>query len=155
MFLGSEGLVIVTDNAAEMGVVLIVVLVFAKILATAGAISTGFIGGPIFPLFFVGGAAGTAVNLLFPSIPLALAVGCTMAALTAAALPAPFMITIVVLLVTGIPATEAIPIILAAIAAHAITFGLGILPRPQAAPPAAKQHAVENSGATTPAGSDA
>jgi H+/Cl- antiporter ClcA len=130
MFLGSEGLEIVTDNGAEMGVALVIVLVFAKILATAGAISTGFIGGPIFPLFFVGGAAGTAVNLIFPDIPLALAVGCTMAALTAAALPAPFMITIVVLLVVGIPATEAIPIILAAVGAHALTFGLGILPRP-------------------------
>ena len=149
MFLGSEGLEIVTDNAAEMGAVLILVLVFAKILATAGAISTGFIGGPIFPLFFVGGAAGTAANLIFPSIPLALAVGCTMAALTAAALPAPFMIAIVVLLVTGIPATEAIPIILAAVVAHAITFGLGILPRPPAvkkkveAPLGAKAQATE------------
>jgi H+/Cl- antiporter ClcA len=131
MFLGSEGLEFVTDNGAAMGVALVIVLVFAKIVATAGAISTGFIGGPIFPLFFVGGAAGTAINLIFPGIPLGLAVGCTMAALTAAALPAPFMITIVVLLVTGIPATEAIPIILAAIAAHALTFGLGILPRSQ------------------------
>ena len=138
MFLGSEGLEVVTENGAALGVALIVALVFGKLLATAGAISTGFIGGPIFPLFFVGGAAGTAVNLIFPSIPLGLAVGCMMAALTAAALPAPFMITIVVLLVTGIPATEAIPIILAAIVAHAITFGLGILPRHRSAPPAAE-----------------
>jgi hypothetical protein len=72
-----------------------------------------------------------------------------MAALTAAALPAPFMIAIVVLLVTGIPATEAIPVILAAVIAHAITFGLGILPRPPAvkkmveAPPGAKAQAAE------------
>lgn len=134
MFLDSEGLEIVTENGAAMGVALVVLLVFAKILATAGAISTGFIGGPIFPLFFVGGAAGTAINLIFPSIPLGLAVGCTMAALTAAALPVPFMIAIVVLPVTGIPATEAIPILLAAIVAHAITFGLGFLPRPSKPP---------------------
>ena len=139
MFLGSEGLEIVTENAAEMGVALVVVLVFAKILATAGAISVGFIGGPIFPLFFVGGAAGTAINLIFPDIPLALAVGCMMAALTAAALPAPFMIAIIVLLVTGLPATESIPVILAAVVAHAITSGLGILPRKPPAPPAATQ----------------
>ncbi len=49
------------------------------------------------------------------------------------------MITIVVLLVVGIPATEAIPIILAALGAHALTFGLGILPRPPRQPPAEKQ----------------
>jgi H+/Cl- antiporter ClcA len=136
MFLGSEGLEIVTEDGAALGLTLVVVLVFAKLFATAGAISTGFIGGPIFPLFFVGGSAGTAVNLIFPEIPLALAVGCTMAALTAAALPTPFTIAIIVLLVTGTPAIEAIPVILAAVVAHAITFGLGILPRPGSKPPA-------------------
>jgi H+/Cl- antiporter ClcA len=134
LFLGSEELAFVTENGAAIGAALLIVLVFAKILATAGAISTGFIGGPIFPLFFVGGAAGTAVNLIFPGVPLALAVSCSMAALTAAALPAPFMITIVVLLITGLPATEAIPVILAAILAHALTFGLGFLPRPPKEP---------------------
>jgi H+/Cl- antiporter ClcA len=133
LFLGSEGLVIVTEKGAAMGLAVVLALVFAKILATAGALSTGFIGGPIFPLFFVGGAAGTAINLMFPGIPLALAVGCTMAALTAAALPAPFMITIVVLLVTGIPATEGIPVLLAAMVAHGIVWGFGFLPRPPAA----------------------
>ncbi len=132
MFLGSEGLEIVTEKGAEMGVAMVTALVFAKLFATAGAIATGFIGGPIFPLFFVGGAAGTAINLIFPGIPLALAVGCTMAALTAAAMPVPFTIAILVLLITGVPANEAIPIILAAVAAHAITFGLGILPRSRA-----------------------
>jgi H+/Cl- antiporter ClcA len=132
LFLGSEGLVIVTEKGAAMGLAMVVALVFGKMLATAGALSTGFIGGPIFPLFFVGGAAGTAINLMFPGIPLALAVGCTMAALTAAALPAPFMITIVVLLVTGIPATEGIPVLLAAMVAHGIVWGFGFLPRPPA-----------------------
>jgi H+/Cl- antiporter ClcA len=130
MFLGSNGLVVVTEHGQTLGLALVILLVFGKILATAGAISTGFIGGPIFPLLFAGGAAGTAINLIFPTVPLALAVGCTMAALTAAALPAPFMITIIVLLVTGIPATEGVPVILAAVVAHAITYGLGILPRP-------------------------
>jgi H+/Cl- antiporter ClcA len=136
MFLGSEGLEIVTEDGAALGVTLIIALIFGKLIATAGAISTGFIGGPIFPLLFVGGAAGTAINLIFPTIPLGLTVGCTMAALTAAALPAPFMIAIIVLLVTGLPATESIPVILAAVVAHALTFGLGILPRPPHKPPA-------------------
>jgi hypothetical protein len=80
----------------------------------------------------VGGAAGTAINLVFPDVPLALAVGCTMAALTGAALPAPFMIAIVVLLVTGIPATEGIPVLLAAFVAHGITFGFGLIPHSSA-----------------------
>lgn len=141
MFLGSSSLVFVTENGAALGVGLLIVLVLAKIVATAGAISTGFIGGPIFPLLFAGGAAGTAVHLIFPTIPLGLSVACTMAALTGAALPAPFMIAIVVLLVAGIPATESIPVILAAVVAHALTFGLGFLPRPGTA----QHQAAENS----------
>ena len=154
MFLGSEGLEIVTEKGAAMGVALVLALVFGKILATAGAISTGFIGGPIFPLFFVGGAAGTAVTLIFPDIPLALAVGCTMAALTAAALPAPFMIAIVVLLVTGTPATEAIPVLLAAILAHGITWGFGFLPRPPATPkPSASDAGAATTGSAASSGS--
>ena len=47
-----------------MGLAVVIALVFGNMLATAGALSTGFIGGPIFPLFFVGGAAGTAINLI-------------------------------------------------------------------------------------------
>lgn len=132
LFLGSEGLVVVTEKGAAMGVALVLALAFGKLLATAGAIGSGFIGGPIFPLLFVGGAMGTAVTLIFPEVPLALSVACTMAALTAAALPAPFMITIVVLLVTGTPATEGIPVFLAAVVAHGITYGFGLIPH---APP--------------------
>ena len=54
MFLGSEGLEIVTEKGAAMGVALVLALVFGKILATAGAISTGFIGGPHLPVVLRG-----------------------------------------------------------------------------------------------------
>jgi len=85
--MGCGGLVVVTENAAQLGVTLLIVFVFAKILATAGAQATGFIGGPIFPMFFIGGTAGTGVHLLFPKIPLALSVSTMMAAVPAALLP--------------------------------------------------------------------
>ena len=93
-----------------MGIALVIVLVFAKMLATTGALSTGFIGGPIFPLLFVGGAAGTAVHLIFPDVPLALSVACMMAAVPGALLPIPLTLAVIVLLITGLPATEAIPV---------------------------------------------
>jgi len=127
MFLGTDGLVIVTEQAVGMGTILLLVLVFAKMLATAGALSAGFIGGPIFPLFFVGGAAGTALHLLFPAVPLALSVSCLMTAVPAALLPIPFTLALVVLLVTGIPATEAIPVFLAGLVANFVTHGFGLL----------------------------
>jgi H+/Cl- antiporter ClcA len=129
LFLGTSGLVEVTEQGAQLGLALVIALVFAKMLATTGALATGFIGGPIFPLLFVGGAAGTAVNLIFPDIPLALAVGCTMAAVPGALLPVPLALAVIVLLITGIPATEAIPVLTSAVVAYFITHGLGLLAR--------------------------
>jgi len=127
LFLGTTGLQVVTQQGAQLGIGLVIIMVFAKMLATTGALSTGFIGGPIFPLLFVGGTAGTAIHLIFPEIPLALAVACMMAAVPGALLPVPFALAVIVLLITGIPATEAIPVILAVVVAHAITNGLGLL----------------------------
>ena len=127
LFLGTSGLEVVTEQGAQLGLAVVIAMVFAKMLATAGAFSTGFIGGPIFPLLFVGGAAGTAVHLIIPDIPLALAVGCTMAAVPGALLPVPLALSVIVLLITGIPATEAIPVFISAIAAYFITHGLGLL----------------------------
>ena len=90
----------------------------------------------------VGGTAGTALNLIFPDIPLALAVACLMAAVPGALLPIPLTLAVIVLLITGVPATEAIPVFLAVIVAHAITNGLGLLGGSAAKQPA---HADEAS----------
>jgi H+/Cl- antiporter ClcA len=127
LFLGTAGLQTVTEQGAQLGLALVIVMVFAKIVATTGAFSTGFIGGPIFPLLFVGGAAGTAINLIFPGIPLALAVACMMAAVPGALLPIPLSLSVVVLLIVGLPATESIPVFISVIVAYAITRGLGLL----------------------------
>ncbi len=129
LFLGTSGLEVVTEQGAQLGLTLVIVLVFAKMLATTGALSTGFIGGPIFPLLFVGGTAGTAVNLIFPEVPLALAVACMMAAVPGALLPIPLALAVIVLLITGISTTEAIPVFISVIVAHSVTHGLGLLGR--------------------------
>ena len=138
LFLGTNGLVIETEQAAQIGVGLLILFALAKMLALAGALSTGFIGGPIFPLLFVGGTLGTAINLIFPQIPLALAVGGMMAAVPGAIVPIPLSIGIIVLLVVGTPATEAVPVLLAALIAYSVTRGLGLLNGGQSAP--AKEH---------------
>ncbi len=129
LFLGSDGLVVVTDNAVQMGTALLAIYILAKILATAGAMSTGFIGGPIFPLFFVGGTLGTVINLLFPEIPIALAVGCGMAAVTSGVLPIPIALGIYTILIVGLPLTEAIPILVAGFTAFLLIRGFGLVAR--------------------------
>lgn len=124
LFLGTNGLVTVTSQAAELGLSLVIVMVFAKMLALAGALAGAFIGGPIFPMLFVGGAAGTAINLIFPQIPLALTVSTMMAAVPSAFLPVPLGLSVIVMLIAGIPSVEAIPIFVAGLTAYFVTHAL-------------------------------
>ncbi len=73
--LGTTQMPIVTQQAAEIGVLLLIVFALAKLVALSGALNFGFIGGPIFPLLFVGSSLGSAVHLIFPQVPLGLALG--------------------------------------------------------------------------------
>lgn len=126
LFLGTDGLKTTTSEAAEIGFALLIVFVLAKMLALSGALSFGFIGGPIFPLLFVGATLGSAVNLAIPEIPMALAVGCFMAAVPAAIVPIPLALGIIVVLVVGLSPTNSLPVLMAALTSFAIAHGLGL-----------------------------
>jgi H+/Cl- antiporter ClcA len=117
LFLGTEGLVDVTSHPAELGIGLILVSALVKILATTGALSFGFVGGPIFPLLFVGGSLGSVAHLAIPGIPLGLAVAAMMAAVPSAVIPVPLSIATLTVLIAGIPATESTVVFAAAIVA--------------------------------------
>jgi H+/Cl- antiporter ClcA len=75
--------------AAQIGVVMLIVLGFAKLVATSLLLATGWKGGYIFPIMFASVALGMAVNLLFPGIPVAVTVAATLAGALVAALKAP------------------------------------------------------------------
>jgi H+/Cl- antiporter ClcA len=121
LFGGSDQLASINEAGVTIGVGLVVVVLFAKMLATAGALSAGFFGGEIIPLLAIGGIAGTSVSLIFPEIPQALVVGCVMAAVPSARLGLPLFLGIIVLLFTGIPATEAIVVFIAGLTAYSVT----------------------------------
>lgn len=87
---------------------------------------------------------GTVINLLFPEIPIALAVGCGMAAVTAGALPIPITMGIYTILIVGLPLTEAIPILIAAFTAFLIIRGFGLV-----AKTVKPKQTGENEGETT------
>lgn len=89
----------VLAGGAAMGGLMLLALVGVKILASTWCMATVFKGGPVFPLFFAGGTLGMAVNLLAPSIPLALAVPAAMAGMTVAVLKAPWVVVLLVAMV--------------------------------------------------------
>lgn len=133
LFLGTEGLVEVTKSGAQFGIGFLLLAVVTKLLATSGAIAAGFIGGPIFPLFFVGGTLGEIIALVFPGIPVNLAVGCVMAAVPAALIPVPLALAAITALITSITAQNLIPVAVSALTAYFVLNGL-ILPGPTASP---------------------
>ena len=124
--LGTTDMEIVTQQAAEIGVGLLLVFAVAKVLALSGALSFGFIGGPIFPLLFVGSTVGSAILLFFPQLPEGLVLGCMIVAVPAAIVPIPLAIAVIGALIVGLPLTNTAPIFLAALVAFSIVRGSGI-----------------------------
>ncbi len=128
LFLGTAGLQMTTQDAAEIGIGLLLLFAFAKLLALSGALSFGFIGGPIFPLLFVGATLGSAINLVFPQIPLGLAVGCMIVAVPATVVPIPLALSVIGALIVGLSPMNVLPVVLASLTAYAVAHGLGLYP---------------------------
>ncbi len=89
LFSGESETADLITHAVEIGVVMLIVLGLAKLFATSLLLATGWKGGYIFPIMFASVALGMAVNLLFPSIPVAVTVAATMAGALMAAMRAP------------------------------------------------------------------
>ncbi|MCL1588057.1 MAG: chloride channel protein [Actinomycetia bacterium] len=126
LFSGIDALGVVVENTATLASWLLLAVVGLKLITLTVSMATGFYGGPFFPMFFIGGTVGAVVHQLFPSFPLALAVGATMAA-TAAIAGIPFSIVILAVFVTGIGPPAAAVITIAVIVSVSITYGLGIV----------------------------
>jgi H+/Cl- antiporter ClcA len=126
LFSGIDALDVVVENPAAIGIGLLLAVVGLKIITLTVSMAAGFYGGPFFPTFFIGGTVGAVIHLVFPDLPLALAVGATMAA-TAAIAGIPFSIVILAVFVTGVGPPAAGVITIAVVVSIAITYGLGFV----------------------------
>jgi H+/Cl- antiporter ClcA len=104
-------------GAAELGVVLLILLGLVKLFATSLLLATGWKGGYIFPIMFASVALGLAVDLLFPGIPVAVCVAATMAGALVAALRAPLFAALftVVLVQKETAAVVAVAVVVSAL----------------------------------------
>jgi H+/Cl- antiporter ClcA len=89
LFSGEAETAVLIDRAAEIGVVMLIVLALVKLLITALCLATGWKGGYIFPTMFAGTALGLAAHAIFPDIPVAVAVAATMGGAMVATMKAP------------------------------------------------------------------
>jgi chloride channel protein, CIC family len=92
---GQSQLGVVIDNADTLGIGLLLIVLVAKMAAMSLSLEVGFMGGNVFPTIFMGGTAGIVVSLIFPDIPVALSVGCLLAALPGSYLRAPVSMVLV------------------------------------------------------------
>jgi H+/Cl- antiporter ClcA len=84
---------------AAAGVMLAVALL--KMVAVGVTLHSGFRGGFIFPLFFIGAAVGVAVTLIFPSLPAAVVILCLMAAVNVAVTKTPISTAVILSTLSG------------------------------------------------------
>ena len=117
LFSGEEESLELIARAAEIGVPMLILLAGVKLIVTGLGLATGWKGGYIFPVLFVGVALGLATNLLFPQIPVAVAVSATIAGALAATMRAPlFAIMFTMVLVQR----ETAPVVAVAVVAASL-----------------------------------
>jgi H+/Cl- antiporter ClcA len=127
LFTGTDQLTTVIHHGAALGAGLVIAVVFAKILAFALCEATGFIGGPILVMLFVGGTSGVATHLLIPGVPEGLAFATMFAAILGALVAAPFSLIVLAALTTQIGTLQLAPVVIAVLTAYLAVSGSGVL----------------------------
>jgi H+/Cl- antiporter ClcA len=132
LFSGSADLKVVVDKGPALGVGLLIAVVLAKMITFAASVATGFIGGAVFPMLFIGGTAGMALHAVIPGIPAGLAVPAAMAAVPGAAVPIPFSLIAIVGFAVTLGAANVAPIGIAVLTSYLLVVGTGLAGQAQA-----------------------
>jgi H+/Cl- antiporter ClcA len=127
MFTGTDQLTTVIHEGTALGAGLIIAVVFAKIVAFALCEATGFIGGPILVMLFIGGTSGIAAHLLIPALPEGLAFATMFAAILGALVAGPFSLIVLAALTTQIGTLQLAPVAIAVVTAYLAVSGSGVL----------------------------
>jgi chloride channel protein, CIC family len=109
LYSGQAQLLQIIHNPAAYTVGLLLLMVVVKALLTSTSFATGFDGGPIFPLLFMGGTLGLAISQVLTFIPQGVGVTAGMAGVACAILPLPLTVTLLLGLLGGQP--DLLPVI--------------------------------------------
>jgi H+/Cl- antiporter ClcA len=113
MFSGGGQLASVLNGAGSLGLGLCLAILIAKMAMYAVCQGSGFVGGPIFPLLFIGGTAGVVVHQAIPGVPLGLAFSCLLTAVLGSIAAAPFAMVLMAVFLTRVGALQTAPILIA------------------------------------------
>ncbi|MEB3231436.1 MAG: chloride channel protein [Leptolyngbyaceae bacterium] len=79
LFFSEEQIHTVIESGMTLGVTMLLLIAVAKMFAISFTLHSGFLGGFIFPLFFIGANVGLAISLAIPSIHPTLGMVCPLA----------------------------------------------------------------------------
>jgi H+/Cl- antiporter ClcA len=132
LYSGQDQLLQIIHNPAAYGIGLLLLMLLVKALLTSTSFATGFEGGPIFPLFFIGGTLGLALSQFLTFIPQGVAVTTGMAGVACAAFPLPLTVALLLGLMGGQP--DLLPVIvIGAVTGFVVSKALTpFLPKPRA-----------------------
>ncbi len=134
LYSGQNQLLQIIHNPAAFGIGLLLIMVVVKALLTSTSLTTGFEGGPIFPLFFIGGCLGLAISKGLTFIPEGVGVTVGMAAVACAVFPLPLTVALLLGLMGG--QTDLLPVIvIGAVTGFLISKAITpLLPKPHSEP---------------------
>ncbi|PIG93210.1 chloride channel protein [Gloeocapsopsis sp. IPPAS B-1203] len=111
LFFGEKEIETIVETGATFGVTMLLAIAAAKMLAISCTIHSGFRGGFIFPLFYIGAAIGLAIALAFPQIHPTIGMVCLMAAVNVAVTKTPISTSVILSVLSD---TAMLPVIVIA-----------------------------------------
>ena len=131
LYSGQNQLLQIVHNPAAYGIGILLLLLLVKMLLTSTSFATGFDGGPIFPLLFIGGTLGQVLSEILPFIPQGVGVLAGMAGAACAFFPIPLTLALLLGLFGG--QTDLIPVIvIGAVIGFIVSKALTpLLPKPR------------------------
>lgn len=98
----------VIASGASLGMAMLLAIALAKMFTISITLHSGFLGGFIFPLFFIGANVGLALSMALPEVHPTLAMVCLMAAVNVAVTKTPVSTSIILSVLSG---TSMLPVI--------------------------------------------
>jgi H+/Cl- antiporter ClcA len=108
LFFGEQQIQDMINAGTKLGAGMLLLITLGKILTFSISLNSGFRGGYIFALFFIGAAVGEAISLIFPAISPAVAIVSLMTSVTTALVRTPISIIIIT---STLAHTELVPIV--------------------------------------------
>jgi H+/Cl- antiporter ClcA len=104
----------------------LVATAFGKLVSMSACIGFGLLGGPIFPMMFVGLCLGMSTT---PLLPIALAVPCCTCATVGSIVPIPFTLVIYIAFSMSLSINQIGPVFVASFVAFSFVGGIGLIKR--------------------------